>query len=322
MIEIRHLRYFLAVAADRNFTRAADRLHIAQPPLSRQIQLLEDELGITLFDRSNRPLTLTPAGKLLQVEALQVVQRMDELKLTMKQFVGADRPRFVIGFVPSIIYARLPTVIRGFREAAPDVDLSLVEMSSLEQIEALNSGRIDAGFGRIRHDDPSVIRKVLSEEPLVVALPVGHALLEENRPVRLIDLAGRPLIIYPREPRPSYADQVLSLFTDQGLEPGFVQEVRELQTAIGMVAAEAGLCIVPASVQRLERSDVSYLDLAEPATSPIIMSHRRGDTSPILRILIAVLEEMYETLRFPLPSGLLTTDSPAPSRKKVTKPDA
>jgi len=305
VIEIRHLRYFLAVARERNFTRAAESLNMAQPPLSRQIQQLEEEVGVVLFDRDSRPLSLTRAGALFYEQAHQVVQRMDELKTMMRRFVNADRPRFVIGFVPSVIYARLPSVIRGFREAAPGVDISLVEMMSLEQIEALKEGRIDAGFGRVRFDDPAVQREVLRDERLVVALPLGHPLLAGERPVSLADLAGETLIVYPRDPRPSFADQVLSLFHDQGLEPVGVQEVRELQTAVGLVAAESGVCIVPASVRRLERGDVVYRDLAEPATSPIILSHRRGDSSALLVTLCKVLADMYRDWNWPVPQGLL-----------------
>jgi len=314
MIELRHLRYFLAVATERNFTRAAERLHMAQPPLSRQIQQLEEELGVSLFDRDSRPLALTTAGALFYDQAQQVVQRMDELKTMMKRFVAADRPRFVIGFVPSVMYARLPTVIRGFREAAPNVDLGLIEMTSLEQEAALKEGRIDAGFGRVRFEDPAVQREVLREERLAVALPLGHPLLAGERPAPLAALGDETLIVYPREPRPSFADQVLSLFHDQGLEPGRIQEVRELQTAVGLVAAGAGVCIVPASVQRLERGDVLYRDLVEPATSPIILSHRRGDRSPWLALLCEVICRLYQTWGWPEPEGLTRAARTAPQQ--------
>jgi len=292
-IELRQLRYFLAVAAERNFTRAAERLHMAQPPLSRQIQQIEAAIGAALFDRDSRPLMLTAAGRLFHEHAVQVTQRMDRMTAVMQRFVASARPRFVVGFVPSIIYAGLPDLIRAFRAAAPAIEISLVEMISLEQIEALKDGRIDAGFGRIRFDDPGVRREVLLEERLMVALPPGHPLLADERPIEFAAVAAFPLIVYPREPRPSYADQVLSLFRDQGIEPELVHEVRELQTAIGMVAAEAGICIVPASVRRLDRGDVVYRDLAQLATSPIIMSYRVDDVSAELAILLRVAARLH-----------------------------
>lgn len=305
-IELRQLRYFLAVAAERNFTRAAERLNMAQPPLSRQIQHVEEELGATLFDRDSRPLELTRAGRLFYEHAVQITQRMDRMRNAMKTFVAADRPRFSIGFVPSTIYARLPDIIRAYRAAAPEVELDLIEMTSIEQIAALKEGRIDVGFGRVRFDDPAVRREVLREEELVAALPLGHPLLAGERPIELESLALNPLIIYPREPRPSYADQVLSLFHDQGIEPASIHEVRELQTAIGMVAAEAGVCIVPASVQRMGRGDVIYRDLAQRATSPIILSQRMEDVSPELTTMIRAIIQVYTAWDWPVPPGLMT----------------
>ena len=209
MMDIRQLRYFLAVAAERNFSRAADRLNMAQPPLSRQIQQLEGEVGAQLFDREMKPmaLTWTPRGSLFYEQAIQVTRRMDEMKEAMRVFVSSNRPRFVVGFVPSVLYARLPEIIRGFRRAAPEVDLTLTEMITIEQIAALKEGRIDFGFGRVRFDDPAIEREVLREEELVAALPIGHRLLSGDRPIDLADLSDEAVIIYPREPRPSYADQ-------------------------------------------------------------------------------------------------------------------
>jgi DNA-binding transcriptional LysR family regulator len=136
---------------------------------------------------------------------------------------------------------------------------------------------------------------VLTDEGLVVALPLGHPLLSDERPVELATVARGTLIVYPREPRPSYADLVLSLFRDHGVEPTEVQEVRELQTAIGLVAAKAGICIVPTSVQQLRRSDIIYRPLAQPATSPIILSRRVGDLSPELETIISVSLKVYRS---------------------------
>ena len=171
-MELRHLRYFVAVAQERNFTRAAEKLNIAQPPLSRQIHDLEAELGIALLDRDSRPIRLTEAGRLFYEHATQVLERVNDLRTMMRRFRDAERPRFVIGFVASTIYAALPALIRRFRAATPGLDVSLVEMVSLDQIAALKEGRIDVGFGRIRFDDPAVRRDVLREERLVVALPL------------------------------------------------------------------------------------------------------------------------------------------------------
>jgi len=306
-MEMRHLRYFVTVAQERNFTRAAEKLHIAQPPLSRQILHLEEEIGTSLFDRDSRPLRLTEAGRLFYEHAIQILERVDDLRTMMQRFLEAERPRFVIGFVASTIYAALPALIRRFRAAAPDLDISLVEMVTLDQIAALKEGRIDVGFGRIRFDDAHVRRDVLREERLVVALPLSHPLLEREGPLSFAEFAQEPLIIYPRVPRPSYADQVISIFRDRGLEPHIAHEARELQTAIGLVAAEVGICIVPTSVQRLRRDDVVHRELVEQTiTSPIIMSRRANDQSRELAVMSRVIIEAYREWGWKVPEGLDT----------------
>lgn len=304
-MELRHLRYFVTVVQERNFTRAAEKLHIAQPPLSRQIQQLEEELGQVLLDRDSRPLRMTEAGRLLYEHAPQVLERVEGMRGMMRRLRGAQRPRFVMGYVASIIYASLPGLIRRFRAHAPMVDVTLVEVTSLDQIAALKEGRIDVGFGRIRVEDPAVRRDVLREERLVAALPGGHPLLDHPGPLSLAMLAEEALILYPRDPRPSYADQVLSIFHDRGLAPRHVQEVRELQIAIGLVAADFGITLVPASVQRLKRDDVVYRELDDPGiTSPIIMNRRIDDHSPHLALMERVILDSYQDWDWPLPRSL------------------
>jgi DNA-binding transcriptional LysR family regulator len=303
-MDLRQLRYFVTLANERNFTRAADRLHIAQPPLSRQIQQLESEIGADLIDRTSRPLGLTRAGRLFYEQAVQILSRVDEMRSMMNRALLLEKRRFVIGFVASTIYARLPSLIREFRASAPNVDLTLLEMVSLEQIAALKEGRIDLGFGRVRLEDEAVRRTVLREEPLVAAVPAGHPLARREGPISLHQIAKEPLIVYPSTPRPGYADQVLALFHDRGLEPRIAQEARELQIAVGLVAAEEGICIVPETVQKSRVDDVCYKPLSDPATSPIIMSHRVGDTSPEIALMASIILRMYASWGYNLPEGL------------------
>jgi DNA-binding transcriptional LysR family regulator len=293
-MDMRHLRYFLAVANERNFTRAAERLNIAQPPLSRAIKQLEDEVGAPLIDRHARPLRLTPIGRLFREQSTQILGRMNDMKSMVQAAVAIDSRQFTIGFVASTIYARLPELIREFRIRAPNVQLSLIESSTLDQIIALKEGRIDVGFGRIRFDDPAIKRTVLRNERLVVAFPVHHRLAQDFGPVSLHKVAQEPQIVYPSVPRPSYADQVISLFRDFGHEPRIIHEARELQIAIGLVAAEEGVAIVPESVARSRTDDVVYRDLLEPATSPIIMSQRMDDTAFELQLMATIITEKYE----------------------------
>ncbi len=304
MVDLRLLRYFVAVADEGNFNRAADRLHIAQPPLSRAIQQLEAHVGAPLLDRASRPLRLTDVGRLLHAQALQLLARMEDVETMVKTAAASQRRRLVIGFVASTIYARLPELIREFRKVADNVELVMVESTTLEQIAALKDGRIDVGFGRIRFEDPAVRRIILRNEKMVAAFPMDHPLARGEGPISIRDLAEEPQIIYPRAPRPSYADQVISLFRDHAIEPRIVHEARELQIAIGLVAAQEGMAIVPESVHRARSHDVAFRDLIEPATSPIIMSHRPGDRSPELALMASVIARQYAQWGYEVPAAL------------------
>nr|WP_255702359.1 LysR family transcriptional regulator [Roseomonas sp. OT10] len=293
-MELRHLRYFVVVARERNFTRAAEVLHIAQPPLSRQIQQLEEELGVTLIERGSRPIRLTAGGKLLYEQAVQILERIDDLKAMTRRVSNTTQTHFSIGFVGSTLYGYLPEVVRRYRATRPDVELSLLEFTTLEQIVALKEGRIDVGFGRIPFDDPAVDRILLRNEKMIVALPSNHALLESRAPLMMRDLVDQPVVVYPKAPRPSFADQVLALIRRAGVKPAAVYEVREVQTALGLVAAETGVCIVPASVERLRRDNVVYRSLDEPdAVTPIIMSTRKGDPSEEIKVILKLIRELY-----------------------------
>ncbi len=299
-MELRHLRYFLAVAAERNFSRAAERLHIAQPPLSRQIQQLEEELGVLLIERDSRPIRLTEAGRLIQEQAVQVLERVEEIKAMARRLRQSGHERLVIGFVSSTLYGWLPEVLRRFRAARPGVDVSLLELTTLEQMAALKDGRIDIGFGRIPLEDPAVTRRLMRYEAVIAALPRGHRLLDEDRPLHLEDLAADTLIVFPKTPRPSFADQVLGLYRNRGLRPNSVLEVRDVQTALGLVAADAGISLVTASVKQLRRDNVDYRPLGdEQAVSPLFMSHRASDTSNDIRLMLDVIREVYRANNVP-----------------------
>jgi DNA-binding transcriptional LysR family regulator len=192
----------------------------------------------------------------------------------------------------------LPKIIRRFRNENSAVQLSLHEMSTMDQIQALKEGRIDIGFGRIRHEDASIRRIVLREERMIVALPLGHPLSLSKPVLSLRDLLGETVIIFPKSPRPSYADQVLAAFHDRALEPQRIYETRELQIALGLVAAGEGISIVPSSVHGLKRDDVSYMELDDSnLVSPIIMSTRMLDESEDIRAMLELIYALYDEER-------------------------
>ncbi|MFL9923124.1 LysR family transcriptional regulator [Herbaspirillum lusitanum] len=293
-MELRHLRYFEVLGKTLNFTKAAELLHMAQPPLSRQIRQLEEEIGTALIDRDARPMALTAAGTFFLEQCTQMLSRVREIQDAALRIGQGQRRWFGIGFVPSALYGFLPELIRRYRLSSLDVDVVLSEMTTVQQADALKAGRISVGFGRLPLDDAELVCEVIADEPLVAALPLKHRLLKGGKPT-LEQLVSEPFILYPARPRPSYADHVLQLFRAHGLALSNVIEVNEMQTAIGLVAAGVGVTLVPDSVQRLKRDDVVYRGLkTRNVTSPVIMNYRRDDASPDLQRLKTLLAALYK----------------------------
>lgn len=288
-MELRHLRYFKVLAETLNFTRAAELLHMAQPPLSRQISQLEEQLGTLLIHRE-RPLRLTEAGRFFYEQTCTLLEQLESISDNTRRIGQHKRQWLRIGFAPSTLYAVLPELIRELRRDSA-LELGLTEMTTLQQVDALKSGRIDIAFGRIRIDDPAICQQVLREDPLVAVLPQGHPLA--GRQLALAELAQEPFILYPANPRPSYADHVLALFAHHGMSVKVSQWANELQTAIGLVAAGLGVTLVPASVQQQHRTDIHYAGLLDTsAVSPIILSRRQGDMTPIIQHCLALIAKI------------------------------
>src|SRR5690606_19254038 len=239
-MELRHLRYFVAVAEEKSFNKAAERLYISQPPLSRQIKQLEEEVGVMLIDRDNRPLKLTEAGEFFYDHAVQILAKSVKLKSMTMRKANFDNS-LVIVCECSILYRILPKIIARFRACYTNIVIKLQELSSWEQTQGLTEGKIDVGFGRMLLEDASIRRILLREESLVVAVPKDHDLAkEQSRVVSLMDLTNEKLILYPTGPRPSFIDYVLELFEFRNLKANYFTEVRELHVALGLVAAGEG----------------------------------------------------------------------------------
>ena len=290
-MELRQLRYFQCVATELSFTKAAARLHMAQPPLSRQIRQLEQELGAELFERTGRSIRLTDAGKFFFDQVTQLSARLQDVTETTRRIAEKQKKWFGIGFVPSTLYGFVPRFIRQVMDIDPNAEIGLLEMTTVQQFDALKAGHIDVGVGRILLEDPEIERLVLIEEPLVVVLPKDHP-LAGRKEVRIDDLLDEPFILYPSKPRPSYADHVLGLFNRHGYTPKVALETNELQTAVGLVAVGIGITLVPLSVHRLDRDDIAYVGLDAPGfTSPIMMSWLKANDSPFLKHVIGLAKK-------------------------------
>ncbi|MCP4863113.1 MAG: LysR family transcriptional regulator [Alteromonas sp.] len=301
-MELRHLRYFCVVADELNLTRAAEKLFIAQPPLTRQIKQLEEEIGVALFVREARGLSLTPAGEYFLKQAVCILEKVDNSVEETRNVADHGRVVFSIGFVPSVFYGQLPSLVRRLRQLS-NIEVVLHELKTAEQVEALKTGKIDIGFGRIRVPDlgSDVEQTVLFQEPIVVALPASHPLAKQ--PVKMEDLAKLPIILFPSGQGPNFADICLGLFARRALDIKVTQQVNDLQTALGLVASEMGFSLVPEQVRRLNRDDVAFVRLEDKSiTTPVVCSRRKEENSETMEFALSILDELVQnrlTGRYP-----------------------
>jgi len=294
-VELRHLRYFVAVAQELHFGRAAERLFMAQPPLSQQIQQLEKELGVDLFKRTSRRVELTAAGTVFLEDARAILAHAEVAVLRAQAAGRGESGRFVVGFVGSALYSVLPDILREFSALFPDVELVLQEMLGHEQGRALRERRIHVGFARLPPSEPGVQVEVLVREPLLAAVPAKNPLAYRDS-IRLSELAGEPFIIFPRSPESGYSQFLLNICRSAGFSPRIVQEVGETQTAIGLVAAGIGVALVPAAVENLRRSGMAYVPLEEPAPRvDLTIAFAESESSPVLPHFLEIARRIGKT---------------------------
>jgi DNA-binding transcriptional LysR family regulator len=297
-LELRQLRYFVTVAEELHFGRAAVRLHMTQPPLSQAIAALEEGLQAPLFLRNRRAVQLTPAGSALLPEARRILAEAATLPELVRRAAAGEAGRLSLAFVTSADYSVLPPFLRRYSERYPGVHLALQEATSDVQVEELMAGRIDAGLLIPPLPDKALAEldymKVL-EEPLVLCAPSGLVAARVTRSrtrVRLQDLPHRPLIIFPREISPALHDAILSCFRAAGLTPAIGQQAIQMQTIVSLVSAGMGMALVPQSVCNLMRPGVEYCALADP--TPLVetgIAWRRDNPSPVLQGFLELLRD-------------------------------
>lgn len=281
MVELRHLRYFVAVAEERHFGRAAVRLKIAQPPLSRQIQALEGELGVALFDRSRRKIELTAAGTTLLQHARRIFEAVDLAAREAQRAARGERGRIAIGYASAFAYSGLADLLRGFRTEFPDVEVTLSEATQQAQIDALRRGDLDVGFVRAPFDEDDLCSHVVRREPLVVALAEDHPLTSRKR-IALELLRDEPFVSFPRSRAPAFFDSLMRLCHEAGFTPRIVQEAQQLDI-VSLVAAGFGVAIVSSSIRHGRRTGVAYRPIVGNPQTDLRAAWKKGNDSPVLR---------------------------------------
>ncbi len=326
-MDLKQLNAFIAVADLRSFSAAATQTGLSQPSLSRLLKQLETDMGVELIDRYHRPLNLTEAGAFFYDKISTVLTEIDTVT-SMTQRLSVPSSVLNIGFVPSVLYGLLPEIIAELKQSSPDIEVTLKDISSYQQIEALKSGEIDIGFGRFAHQDPWIQQILLRHERYVVALPKLHP-LAQVREQRLIDLANNRLILYHQthlpistatakskstkltahvpvntrslssRAQPSLSEPIteplLHLFAQYGISPFTTTTVSDLQVALGLVAAGEGITLVPASLRTVRTEQISYQRLVhENVTSPVYLHTLKDFVHPKIPALLTAIYHVYE----------------------------
>lgn len=293
-MELRHLKYYVAVVEEQSFTKAAERLFISQPPLSRQIKNLELKLGVELLEPGSRPVKTTEVGQFLYQHALKLLANAEEIK-SMTQRVGALESSFTIGLVGSLLYGLLPKIIFSFRQQQPKLKINLQEMNTKQQMEALKEGKIDVGIGRLRFPDPAIRRILLREEPLWVAVHAQHQLSNSEQGVYLSNIIDENILLFPNYSKPNFSTQVRNLFFEHGFVPQHLTEIREIQLALGLVAAAEGISIVPQSARSIQIPNLKLIPLLDhAAVTPVFMITRNMDENEKLNSFKECIYRVYD----------------------------
>jgi len=283
MIEIRHLRYFKAVAEELHFGRAAARLHLAQPALTRQIQRLEEEVGVLLLKRTQRSVELTAAGALFLERATHILADLDKAAIDARRVAAGEYGRLTVGFIHSSSYSLMPAILERFRHLYPDVELDLREMTVGEQFEALARGAIDVGLLRPPSPDPRIETATILEEGFLLVVPKGHALADGGG-VTLAQLAGEPFIMFSQRQSPLFHARIMRMCDRAGITPRIVQHATQIHTVLGLVGAGMGVAVVPETARNLHIPGTRFLAIDQPPEPVhVALAWRRGGETPALR---------------------------------------
>ena len=291
-MELKQLSCFLTVAEELSFRRAAERLHVSQPHVTRVVKALEDDVGTPLFTRTRRRIVLTPAGREFLGDARDILARAQAAKLQALRAAAGETGTLALAFVSTAGTVLMPALVRAFRTRYPDVSLSVVSMTSQEQLRALREDRIQMGLVRMLSDEPGLVRRSVSNERLYAVVPAGHSYAGGDS-IRLSDLRDKPLIVYPRAEGPAIYDQIIGHCRQAGFEPIVAQECGHNQGMTGLVAAEVGIALAIGTPLSLAGNGVKVVDLADGlAPWPISLAWRAGMQSPVATAFVHIAESV------------------------------
>jgi DNA-binding transcriptional LysR family regulator len=299
MFDFRQLRYFIMVAEELSFTRAAIRLHISQPPLSQQIQALERDLGVTLLERNKRKVALTEAGKVFLEQARQILAQAELARSRTTAVAAGHSGQLRLAYTLSVsFHPALPGALLRHRQIAPGVDVQLREMNNAPQFAALLANEIDVGFVRTepRHlQDARKLRlRLLDREPLMLALPASHPLATRNE-LHMSEMADEAFVTQPRALASTLYDKLSTLASAAGFQPRTVQQAQQISGLLALVAAGLGVALVPSTMRAVHLAGVSYVPLADPTAQMLLaVASRADDSSPVLAQFLSTVDEFAQ----------------------------
>ncbi|MBP2630657.1 MAG: transcriptional regulator, LysR family [Firmicutes bacterium] len=296
-MELRHLKYFVVVAEELHFTRAADRLNMAQPPLSQQIHQLENELGVQLFYRNKRQVELSAAGEIFLKSVYKILNDIEKACDTAQRTHRGELGKIVVGFTGAATFGILPHLLQPYRTKFPLVDLAVLQLNTTDQIQSLLNGEINIGIIYVPVKNPGLTFKVIHQQPFIIAMPKNHPLASKSDPIELQELSKETFIMIPRKAGQVYYDTIINIFHSAGFSPNIGPEVYELQTSISLVAAGMGVALVPDSIQTLRIDGLAYRHLKNPgSTLKTALVWRNDEASPLVHEFIALAEENIQKL--------------------------
>ena len=261
-ITVRQIRYFLVLSEELHFGRAAERLHVSQPPLSASLKQLEEAVGVRLLERNSKRVELTRAGEVFRRHARQALTHLDDSIDLVRRIEQGATGRLRIGFTPAMLFRQVPEVLDRFKQDYPGIELQLVEQNSLRQIEAVTAGQLDVGFVHAIPFPEALHHLTISDEPFLGCLPRGHSRAADQR-IQLSDLAEEPLIMFDRALAPYYYDRIMGLFHVHDLSPHIAHEVSHWLTILALISRGLGAAVVPESLARSGLADVAFLPIAD-----------------------------------------------------------
>lgn len=294
-MELRHLKYFIAVAEELHFGKAAIALNMSQPPLSRQIKQLEKEIGAKLFTRTKRSVELTDAGKLFLEQSNQIFNKLESACESARKAHNGEIGKLSIGFSGSWS-SELLRLLRDYRSKFPHVEVLLQQLSTTEQVRALNEKRIQIGILCPPIDSDLFNLRVIHHAPFVVALPQNHPLAKDTSPIDPIYLKEEPFIMTPRKTGPGYYDTIISIFHQAGFSPKIVQEAEGVFTILTLVAAEVGVSLVSTLALEHPKPGVVFRNLKDNVTTmDLSLAWRKDESSPIVNTFLNTFEEVFQS---------------------------